>query len=206
MHFAARRVAGAGAASAALWFVAARPQEDRRAQEEESCRKLGLMLPTDAQRTAVARIPGFLSARECDDVRDVVRGLKCATIERSAGAFFVPLLRRPSPLRHAPGSYAAARRRAARLHGPLDDDVFAHGRPVPPAARRAAEPAARRGRRRRRPGALGAAGRDGGRQLPHGRVRFVLFALSTTAPSTAGTTSTSPAAASGTRATTTPVR
>ncbi|KAH8053463.1 hypothetical protein JL720_14670 [Aureococcus anophagefferens] len=59
--------------------------EDRRAQEEESCRKLGLMLPTEAQRTAVARIPGFLSARECDDVRDVVRGLKCATIERSAG-------------------------------------------------------------------------------------------------------------------------
>ena len=90
MHFAARRVAGAGAASAALWFVAARPQEDRRAQEEESCRKLGLMLPTEAQRTAVARIPGFLSARECDDVRDVVRGLKCATIERSAGAFSRP--------------------------------------------------------------------------------------------------------------------
>ena len=86
MHFAARRVAGAGAASAALWYVAAAPQEDRRAQEEESCRKLGLMLPTEAQRTAVARIPGFLSARECDDVRDVVRGLKCATIERSAGA------------------------------------------------------------------------------------------------------------------------
>jgi len=85
MHFAARRVAGAGAASAALWYVAAAPQEDRRAQEEESCRKLGLMLPTEAQRTAVARIPGFLSARECDDVRDVVRGLKCATIERSAG-------------------------------------------------------------------------------------------------------------------------
>ena len=199
MHFAARRVAGAGAASAALWFVAARPQEDRRAQEEESCRKLGLMRPTDAQRTAVARIPGFLSARECDDVRDVVRSLKCATIERSAGAF-------SRPADPPPGSYAAARRRAARLHGPLDDDVFAHGRPVPPAARRAAEPAARRGRRRRRPGALGAAGRDGGRQLPHGRVRFVLFALSTTAPSTAGTTSTSPAAASGTRATTTPVR
>ncbi|KAH8064094.1 hypothetical protein JL721_8500 [Aureococcus anophagefferens] len=86
MHFAARRVAGAGAASAALWYVAAPVQEDRRAQEEEeSCRKLGLMLPTEAQRTAVARIPGFLSARECDDVRDVVRGLKCATIERSAG-------------------------------------------------------------------------------------------------------------------------
>ena len=86
MHFAARRVAGAGAASAALWYVAAAPQEDRRAREEESCRKLGLMLPSEAQRTAVARIPGFLSARECDDVRDVVRGLKCATIERSAGA------------------------------------------------------------------------------------------------------------------------
>ena len=170
MHFAARRVAGAGAASAALWYVAAAPQEDRRAQEEESCRKLGLMLPTEAQRTAVARIPGFLSARECDDVRDVVRGLKCATIERSAGAFSRP----PG----FPGSYAAARRRAARLHGPLDDDVSAHGRPVPPAARRAAEPAARRGRRRRRPGALGAAGRDGRRQLPHGRVRSSFSLLS----------------------------
>lgn len=203
MHFAARRVAGAGAASAALWYVAAAPQEDRRAQEEESCRKLGLMLPTEAQRTAVARIPGFLSARECDDVRDVVRGLKCATIERSAGACSRPA---DPPRARVSRAHADARRRAARLHGPLDDDVLAHGRPVPPAARRAAEPAARRGRRRRRPGALGAAGRDGGRQLPHGRVRFVLFALSTTAPSTAGTTSTSPAAASGTRATTTPVR
>ena len=93
MHrVAAQRIACVAGAGSALWWAlgdAQRQEEAARRREEveaASCRALRLMAPAEAQRTAVARVPGFLTHAECDELRRVVAGMArtCATIERSS--------------------------------------------------------------------------------------------------------------------------
>ena len=93
MHrVAAQRIACVAGAGGALWWAlgdAQRQKEAARRREEveaASCRALRLMAPAEAQRTAVTRVPGFLTHAECDELRRVVAGMAraCATIERSS--------------------------------------------------------------------------------------------------------------------------